>query len=266
MKYAFMTFSTPELSLAEVLAAAKRLGYDGVEPRLDADHGHGVEVAATAAEREAVKQAFADAGVAAACLATSCRYADPETHDAMVADTHERIDLAGDVGCSRLRVFGGAFPETVTREQATELLAKGLSAAADHAGERGVTLCLETHDSWCDPAHVAEVLKRVDHPAVAANWDAMHPVRVTGATIDESFETLKPWIRHLHVHDGLNQSGKHQLMPMGEGAIDHKRVIELMATIPFDGYLSGEWIDWEPYETHLPRELAVLKGYEAALG
>lgn len=265
MKYSFMTFSTPTLSLADVLSLAKELGYDGVEPRLDSKHAHGVEVAATAAEREAIKRAFAESGVAAACLATSCRYADPQTHDAMVADTHERIDLAGDVGCGRLRVFGGAFPDDVTRERAVELLAAGLSAAADHAAERGVTLCLETHDAWCDPAHVAEVLRRVDHPAVAANWDAMHPVRTGHATIDESFQALKPWIRHLHVHDGGDEGGKHVLAPMGEGDIDHRRVIELLATVSYDGFLSGEWINWEPCEVHLPRELAVLKGYEADL-
>ena len=263
MKYAFMTFSTPELSLDDVVAAATQYGYDGVEPRLDAGHGHGVEVAASATKREAIKRTFAESGIVAACLATSCRYADPETHEAMVADTRERIDLAADVGCSRLRVFGGAFPDSVTREQATELLAKGLSSAADHAGERGVTLCLETHDSWCDPTHVAEVLRRVDHPAVGANWDAMHPVRTGLATIDESFELLEPWIRHLHVHDGGDDDGKHVLAPMGEGVIDHRRVIELLAGTDFDGYLSGEWINWEPYEMHLPRELAVLKSYES---
>ncbi len=49
---------------------------------------------------------------------------------------------------------------------------------------------------------------------------------------------------------------------MGTGQIDHKQVIELLATTEFDGFLSGEWIDWEPYETHLPREVAVLRGYE----
>jgi len=26
--------------------------------------------------------------------------------------------------------------------------------------------------------------------------------------------------------------------------------------------LSGEWIDWEPYASHLPRELARMKSHE----
>ena len=35
MKYAFMTFSTPDMALADVLAAARQYGYDGIELRID---------------------------------------------------------------------------------------------------------------------------------------------------------------------------------------------------------------------------------------
>jgi sugar phosphate isomerase/epimerase len=117
---------------------------------------------------------------------------------------------------------------------------------------------METHDAWCDPKNVAEVMKQVNHPAIGVNWDIMHPVRTGHATIDESFEALKPWIRHLHIHDASKETGK--LVPIGQGFIDHRRAIELLLTISYDGYMSGEWINWEdPYEVHLPRELATLK-------
>jgi hypothetical protein len=29
--------------------------------------------------------------------------------------------------------------------------------------------------------------------------------------------------------------------------------------------LSGEWINWEPYEVHLPRELAAMHELEASV-
>ncbi len=267
MKYSFMTFSTTELSLDENLALAERLGYDGIEPRLDSKHGHGVEVAAGAGEREKIRRAVQESAVELACLATSCKYADPETNAQVVADTHARIDLAGDVGAPALRVFGGQIPEGVSREQAIDLLVESLSSLADHAGERGVTICLETHDDWCDPKHVRVVLERVGHEAIAANWDIMHPVRRAGATMDEAFEALKPWIGHLHIHDGVTEEGKAMLCPIGEGIVDHKRALELLTAAAYDGYISGEWIKWEPYEVHLPRELAAMKmkRYEAEL-
>ncbi|MGQ9784685.1 MAG: sugar phosphate isomerase/epimerase family protein [Armatimonadota bacterium] len=258
MKYAFMSFSTPELSFSEMLDVALRHGYDGVEPRLDSNHAHGIEVNTSREERYRLRNLTKENGITIACLATSIRYANPDESQEMIQQTHERIDLAGDVGAPVIRVFGGRIPEGLSREQAIELVADSLLKVADHAAERGVIVCLETHDDWCDPTYVAQVLARVNHPAVAANWDVMHPVKRAGTTVDRAFEILKPWIKHLHIHDGTDKG----LAPIGTGDIDHKRVVQLLKTIRYDGFLSGEWIKWEPYEIHLPRELATMKGYE----
>lgn len=261
MKYAFMTFSTPKLSFDEVLATATRYGYDGIEPRLDAEHSHGVEVDATAQQRTAIRDKAEASGIALACLATSLQYADPARTDDMIAQTHDRIDLAGDLGVKSMRIFGGQIPEGSDREQAIDLLVKSLSAVSDHAAERGVTLCFETHDDWTDPKHVAAVVEKVNKPSIAVNWDIMHPVRTKKASIEESFDTLKPWIRHLHVHDGTLGEPL-TMVPIGTGGIDHKSAIKLLQTIDYNGYVSGEWIAWEPYDIHLPRELAALKACE----
>jgi sugar phosphate isomerase/epimerase len=264
MKYSFMSFSTPEMSFAEMLEAAQRFGYDGVEPRIDAGHAHGVEVTATADQREQFVRQADDAGVAIACVATSLRYADPAAVPDVLKQTRERIDLASDLGAPTMRVFGGKLAEGLSREDAIDLVAGSLSKVADHAGECGVTICMETHDDWCNPDHVAAVLSRVNHPAVACNWDIMHPVRTGEATIDESFESLKLWVRHLHIHDGTG--GGIGLTPIGEGIIDHKRTIELLATIDYEGFLSGEWINWDDaWDIHLPREIATLRRYEEEL-
>ena len=153
----------------------------------------------------------------------------------------------------------------MSRERATAHLVESLRAVSDHAQSRGVTVCVETHDDWCSPEHVAAVMTQVNHPAIAVNWDVMHPVRVAGWTVDQSFEALKPWIRHLHVHDGVQQDGKIVYKPMGEGIVDTRRAIQLLPSIGYDGYLSGEWINWEPPEVHLPREIEAMKRYEAAV-
>lgn len=263
LRYAFMTFSTPELALDDVLATAARFGYDAVEPRLDVKHAHGIEVAATPAERRAIRATVARSTVKLACLATSLTYANPAMRDERLIETHARIDLAGDLGVPCLRVFGGQIPAGVTREQAVATLVDSLRSVADHAAARSVTLCVETHDDWCDPAHVAQVLRTVNHPAIAANWDIMHPVRTGKASIEQSFAVLRPWIRHLHVHDGVGQNL--QMVPIGSGEIDHRAALRLLLDAGYTGCISGEWIGWERCATHLPRELATLKCYELEL-
>lgn len=262
LKYAFMSFSCPQASFDGMLALANRYGYDGVEPRIDAGHAHGIEPNIAGPLRGEFRRKATDAALAIACIATSCRYSDPQTTELQLSLTRRCIDLAADIGAPRIRVFGGAVPPGVSREEAIDHLAASLGRIATHAAARDVVVCVETHDDWCNPLHMAEVMKRADHPSVAVNWDIMHTLRQGGATMDQAFAILRPWIRHAHVHDGLLQPGDVVLKPIGQGEIDHRRAVELLQGMNYDGYLSGEWIDWEPPETHLPRELAILKSYE----
>jgi sugar phosphate isomerase/epimerase len=263
MNYAFMSFSCPELTFAEMLSTASDIGYDGLEPRTVSNHKHGVEVEADAALRETIRQQAADAGIDIGCVACSARYADPANSDEHVQGTHDHIDLAADIGCSRLRVFGGGLGEGMSREEAVAHAGEALKSLGDHAGDRGVTICLETHDSWCDPRDVAALMEYVGHPNIAVNWDIMHPVRMGFATMEESYEILKPWVRHVHFHDGKTNDNKLELCPVGDGEIDHKVAVRSLQKDGYEGFLSGEWIGWTPHEEHLPGELATMKGYES---
>lgn len=266
LSYAFMTFSTPDLSLAENLRVARELGYAGIEPRCQAQHAHGIEADISPAARGAIRDAVAASGIALAALATSCRYANPADEESVSQTTRDHVNLARDLGCPRLRVFGGAFPDSMTRDAAITHCARVLTPLAAYAAERGVTLCLETHDAWTVPEHVAALMTAVDSPGLAVNWDIMHPVRQGGVTMDQAFETLRPWIRHVHVHDGRDLDGKLQMLPIGEGIVDHRRALALLLRMGYTGYISGEWIKWQPWDQHLPRELALLKALEAKAG
>jgi sugar phosphate isomerase/epimerase len=266
MKYAFMSFSAPQLRLDELLELAGRVGYDGIEPRIGSNHAHGIELDTSAAQRRAIREQAAASGIALCCVATGCRYADPATAADMVEDTRRAIELAADLGVSRLRVFGGALGQDLARAQAIELVADSLAKVAGDATAAGVTICLETHDDWTAPEHVAEVMRRVDSPAVAVNWDYQHTTRIAGTSVDQAFATLQTWIKHVHFHDGENRADKLIFLPVGAGDYDNRRVIELLLGMEYPGYLSGEWINWEPYDVHLPRELAAMKGLEQAAG
>jgi sugar phosphate isomerase/epimerase len=245
MKYAFMTFSCPTYDLDGALALARQFGYQGIEPRIGSGHQHGIEVAASAEARRIIRKKAEEAGIAICCLATSCKYADPAGHAQMLEQARMAIDLAADIGSTRIRVFGGQIPPGITRPQASDLLVGALSDLAGFAGPRGVCVCLETHDDWSDPEHVVSVMQQVNHPAVGVNWDLLHPVRRAQCAIERAFAVLKPWIR-----------------PIGQGEIDHRQAVHLLRTIQYEGFLSGEWINWEPADIHLPRELKTILQYE----
>ena len=265
MKYSFMSFSCPELTFEEIIGVAGRFGYDGVELRLDAGHKHGVEVDVQKSLRTEIRSKIAREDIPVCCLATSCRFANPDDAAQNVHDALLRIDLAADIGVRRIRVFGGKFPQSVSREEAIGRVTDSLRALSDRARERQVVVCMETHDAWCNPEHVAEVMRRVDHSNIGVNWDIMHPVRTARVTVEDSFQKLEPWIEHVHFHDGIDQDGGLTLMPIGEGAIDHRTAVLLLKKAGYDGHLSGEWINWESWQKHLPRELATMRAYETKI-
>jgi sugar phosphate isomerase/epimerase len=262
LKYAYMSFSCPDATREQMFDWARQFGNDAIELRIQAKHSHGVELETPADERQAIREQ-AEAAAAPICgLACTTRFADPEQTDDSVAVADRAIDLTADVGGGVLRVFGGRFPDTVSRAAAIENLVGGLKRVADHAQERGVTLAVETHDAWTDCDHVAAVMEQVDHPAVGVNWDPMHPLRQSGWTIERQWERLGRWVRHVHTHDGTLRLDQLKILPMGTGEIDHAPAIRALRDAGFTGYVSVEYEASTPAPEHLPHEIKTMKQYE----
>jgi len=122
----------------------------------------------------------------------------------------------------------------------------------------GYLLCIETHDDWVNPEFLVPVLKEINSPALKVTWDIMHPI-LRGLTMEEAFEAYQPWIAHVHVHD---KAPGEPWSPIGTGNIDHKTALACLKKMNYNGYISGEWINWTPYEEHLPREIKLMKELE----
>ncbi|HOJ11846.1 MAG TPA: sugar phosphate isomerase/epimerase family protein [Clostridiales bacterium] len=262
MKYSFMSFSTPELNLDQSLNIARLYGYDGFEPRTSAGHKHGIEIGSTKPVLREARLKSEDSGIKICCIATSCCFANPSNNEGNIELAKRSIDLASEVNSPAIRIFGGNIPEGVSREKSFDLIVEAMMKLSNYALERGVTICIETHDSWCDPKAVADIIQSVNHPAIAVNWDIMHPALTASYTIEKAFEILKPWIKHVHVHDGLRTDKGLEFKTISQGKVDHKTAIRLLKDSEYNGFISGEWIGWEHYEIHLPRELKILKSFE----
>lgn len=265
MRYSFTSYSLPDADLAGLLRAARQYGYDGIEPRIDEGHAHGIEPSASPQQVREARQQIADSGTALACISTSAEFSAPETAAAGKDQVRRALELAHELGAPRIRVFGGETPAGGSAEESMDTAAEALRSVAGEASDAGVQVCVETHDDWSSPARMAELMHRVDHHAVRVLWDVMHPVRSAGSSMTGAFEVLNPWIAHVHIHDGTTRLDELQFRRMGTGELDHHEVVRLLSGAHYDGFLSGEWIGWEPGAEHLPRELTVLRQYEAAL-
>ena len=242
MKFAFMTFTTPDWELDRLLDFCQTTGYDGFEPRLDADHAHGIEITRSGGDRAAIREQVDECeGVELACLATSVRLLDPGPQRKQMDLLKACLELARDVGCPALRIFGGgegSLEDNTFAEANSARLVEVLHQAAPHAESAQVRLCLETHDYWTDSRILARVFQQVNHPWVGANWDAMHPLRRHGISVVESYRQLKPWIFHAHMHAGKKAPGESppfSFLPLGHPD-DEFQAFNMQKVAQEDGY------------------------------
>lgn len=265
MRYLFNSYSMPTTSLGGLLKAAERYGYDGLELRLEARHGHQIERNLDAESRTRARNLIESSGKVVACLCTSSTLSNPLIVDQHVAETKEAIKLAGDIGSPLIRVFGGILPDEISRSTAQQVLIDSLAAVAELAAAHDVIVCVETHDAWSDPQQLATVMAAVDHPNVGVLWDVWHTGRGAGSTLQDAYESLSPWIRHVQVHDGALRPDRLEFRHIGEGDIDHLEILALLRRGHYDGAIGGEWINWKSAEDHLPQELATLHRLERLL-
>lgn len=110
---------------------------------------------------------------------------------------------------------------------------------------------------------MADIMREVNDLNVAAAWDVIHTEREGLTGPDSVIDSLGPWIRHVHFHDGLKRLDRLHYAPLGTGEFDQLRIAKALLKLGYEGYVSGEWYNWEPYDIHLPRELAAWKRYVA---
>ncbi|WP_254450581.1 sugar phosphate isomerase/epimerase family protein [Cohnella herbarum] len=265
MNYAFVSFSCPDADLLTVLRMAQQYGYSGFEARCDCGHRHGIELDITPEQIIDIKTAFQASGVKLQCISVSCRYSNPVTVQANITETIAYIRLAQALEVPFIRIFCGYIPEGAGREETRTLIVESLRSLAASAAQAGVVLAVETHDDWSDPLEMAAIMSAVNHPSIGVVWDIMHTYRTGKTSMEEAYRILQPWIHHVHIHDGSLDPDTLVFLPIGTGDIDHKEALRILIQHKYTGFLSGEWLDWEPASLHLPREIEAMRGYEKEL-
>ncbi len=243
-RLALMSSVCPDWGLEEIIPAMLRHGYQGLEPRVEWGHACGIGVQMSPADRREVRARLEGEGLVISCIATGARLAapDPGERAKHVEDLRKYIDLAGDLGCSWVRTFGGPRARDQELAEAVEYIAEGYRPLLAQAEARGVTLLLETHDDWSCAAPVRAVVERVAHPRLRVLWDFMHPQRMMEKPA-ETFLAIGAFTEYLHAHDGAyDEQGRMQIVALGQGVIDHAGPLRLLAAAGYEGYLSVEVI------------------------
>ena len=116
-----------------------------------------------------------------------------------------------------------------------------LVCLADAAGERGVTLLMETGQETA--GCLSSLLGELEHPALGINFDPANMILYGKGDPVEAVRLLGRWIRHVHVKDALatNAPGTWGTeVPWGQGQVGSSSFLGALKEIDYTGALAIE--------------------------
>jgi sugar phosphate isomerase/epimerase len=254
VKISFSTLGCPDWSFDEIVIRASQYGYDGVAFR-----GLGGELDLTKVPEFSplalanTRRRLTEAGLATSMVLTSASMmiADAEQLEVSLHLAQSHIDIASDLDCPYIRVFGGQMPLGISHAAAVRMVGDRLHRLGDYAAQRGVHVLIETHDDWVVTSRLRLAVEAADHPNVGVLWDVHHPIRVAGESVAQAWANIGPWVRCVDLKDSITDFQTrlgYRYVQIGDGEIPLKSALQILQAAGFDGWLTFEWEKlWHPY-------------------
>ena len=247
MKIAFSTLGCPDWSWGEIVAAAKDLGYDGLEIRGIQGEFHLNSAKPFLPDRiNGTKQHLQEINLSISCLTSACYLYLKKEQEAIIKDGMEYIEIASRLNVPFVRVLGDKEPQ-ITEPVDDALVCEGLKILGDYAAQRNVTILMETNGVYADSQRISSVIERVNHPHVAVLWDVHHPYRFMNEQFTYTWQQLAPYIKYLHIKDSVQEGERIRYRLLGEGDLPLGDLAVVLKKGGYQGWASLEWVKkWHP--------------------
>jgi sugar phosphate isomerase/epimerase len=116
-----------------------------------------------------------------------------------------------------------------------------LFTAAQQAEKAGIDLVIEVEDKfWADTgSHTAEIIQKVNQPALGVNWDAGNAYAAGDIPFPDGYQAVRKYVKHVHFKD-LVASGDGNFSYAIQGEIDWQGQISALTADGYKGYISVE--------------------------
>src|SRR5687767_6400042 len=173
-----------------------------------------------------------------------------DKRDAEIASVKKWIQNAALMGAPHIRIFAGAAPKDLSKEEAKKLCVAAVEECAAEAGKHGIFLGLENHGGIvAEPKDLVDMIREIQSPWVGINLD-------TGNFhTDDPYRDLEmcaPYAVNVQVKAEISKRGQKK-----ENA-DLKRLVKMLRDVNYQGFVALEYESAEDPWTAVPRLLKEL--------
>ncbi len=237
--FGLIHYNQPDLDgLDAFIAYVKKTGFDAVELFLT-DYWPKDETNPEA-RAEGVRKKLDAAGIKVCALtaANDFVYLDEAEIDREVKRMERVCKIAQILGTNVLRTEGGRPKDSVPEAKHVEAMAGCLKRCLPFIERDQIYLAVDNHGLVTNDADLqVRLFKTVNSPYVCATMDTMN-YRWAGhdlETVGRFYETVAPYVKHVHIKDGTGTRGTYQGKVIGEGEIDIPRAIKALKNAGFKG-------------------------------
>lgn len=275
------------LPLRDGLRKAKDVGADGVQ--IYAVSGEMDPEQLTPAGRKELKAYIESLGLEISALCGDLGghgFQDKEQNKLKIEKSKRILDLAVELGTNVVTTHIGIVPHQENEVYAE--MQRACEELSQYANSMGAYFAIETGPE--PAAHLKSFLDTLSGKGVSVNFDPANMVMVTGDDPVQGVYTLRDYIVHTHVKDGVRykevdprevygalgyepmdhgkiaemvSSGQvFREVPLGEGKVDFEAYFKALNDINYKGYLTIEREVGDQPETDIRKAVEFIKRYK----
>lgn len=173
-----------------------------------------------------------------------------DKRDAEIASVKKWIQNAATLDAPHIRIFAGAAPKDLSKDEAKKLCVSAVEECAAEAGKHGIFLGLENHGGIvAEPQDLLDMVREIKSPWVGINLD-------TGNfRTDDPYRDLEmcaPYAVNVQVKSEIQKRGQKKELA------DIKRLVKILRDVNYQGFVALEYEAAEDAWTAVPRLLKEL--------
>ena len=246
-------FESKRIDWPGFLERAWRMGLDGIELNslfMPRDRKFAVEI-----KRKAMRF-----GLDLYALTLDINLCEPTAakREKAVGVAKQWIEIASLLGCPAMRVDLGSTPKGHSDEEATKWAIQSYRKLVGYAKAKAIVLSIENHYGLSASASkVTEIIEKVGPEWFGLTLDTMN--YGTGAEAYEQIAKTAKYAVYVHAKTHRLEAGGEGQPRWVEKDIDYGKIMEILRSVGYEGYLSIEYEGEEDEESAVPKSAEFLK-------